>query len=265
MNIIEIDGRPASVDDLGALAFAGYGHFTFMQVRGGLTRGLALHFDRLRLASEELFGNAIDGDRVHSFLRRAVRQSPGDCSAQVVIYSVDGDAVHRGQAATLSVLVKVSPPWNVNPEPLRMRTTMYERFLPHIKNVATLGLTYHTRSAQRDGFDDVVFIDRDGFISEASIWNIAFHDGTDVIWPSAPALRGIAMSIAQRGLDRLGVSQRTAAIHHTGLDGFESVALMNSLTPGMPVAHINGTTFSRQKDLASLLHRAHESEPGEPI
>lgn len=33
MFAVEINGQPATVDDLSTLAFAGYGHFTSMQVR----------------------------------------------------------------------------------------------------------------------------------------------------------------------------------------------------------------------------------------
>lgn len=35
--------RPATATDLAPLAFAGYAHFTAMQVRGGGVRGLDLH------------------------------------------------------------------------------------------------------------------------------------------------------------------------------------------------------------------------------
>jgi hypothetical protein len=44
---LEINGRAATAGELRALALGVYGHFTAMQLRGGRTRGLQLHLDRL--------------------------------------------------------------------------------------------------------------------------------------------------------------------------------------------------------------------------
>ena len=61
---LEINGRAATAGELRALALGGYGHFTAMQVRGGRTRGLQLHLDRLDAASREMFGAALEGGQV---------------------------------------------------------------------------------------------------------------------------------------------------------------------------------------------------------
>ena len=49
---IEIDGREVDAEQLWSTASA-HGHFTAMQVRGGCTRGLAFHLDRLEAANTE--------------------------------------------------------------------------------------------------------------------------------------------------------------------------------------------------------------------
>ena len=54
--VVHRNGRSATAGELGPLAFAGYAHFTALQVRGGKVRGLDLHLQRLRSASLELFG-----------------------------------------------------------------------------------------------------------------------------------------------------------------------------------------------------------------
>ncbi len=41
--VVQRDGRVAEAEDLAPLAFAGYAHFTAMQVRGDRIRGLDLH------------------------------------------------------------------------------------------------------------------------------------------------------------------------------------------------------------------------------
>jgi hypothetical protein len=48
---------------------SGTGHFTAMQIRGGRTRGLALHLHRLESANHEMFGVGFDRDHVRTLIR----------------------------------------------------------------------------------------------------------------------------------------------------------------------------------------------------
>src|SRR5258706_7995430 len=69
---IEINGAPASVEDLRLLVQTNYGHFSAMQVVDGGVRGLDLHLERIERATRELFGSTIDRERVRACLRHAV-------------------------------------------------------------------------------------------------------------------------------------------------------------------------------------------------
>ncbi len=60
----------ATADDLAPLAFAGFAHFTALQVRGRRVKGLDLHLARLRNASIQLFDRAVSDETV----RRSIRQ-----------------------------------------------------------------------------------------------------------------------------------------------------------------------------------------------
>ena len=42
----ELNGKPATLDDLQSLALTNYGHFTSMRLENGTVRGLSLHLDR---------------------------------------------------------------------------------------------------------------------------------------------------------------------------------------------------------------------------
>lgn len=66
LTLAQIDGQPATVADLMPLAFAGFAHFTAMQVRNGRVRGLDLHLERLRGASLALFDAHIPAQRHRS-------------------------------------------------------------------------------------------------------------------------------------------------------------------------------------------------------
>ena len=76
--------------------------------------------------------------------------------------------------------------------PLRVQSTLFERDLPQVKHVGTFGSNYRYRLAQLNGFDDVLFTDSSGRISEGSAWNIGFFDGQRIIWPNALVLSGIS-------------------------------------------------------------------------
>src|SRR5688572_30054472 len=69
---IEVDGRPATVDDLAHPVLVNFGHFTSMQVRGRRVRGLRHHLDRLTAANRELFGADLDPELVRALIRRAL-------------------------------------------------------------------------------------------------------------------------------------------------------------------------------------------------
>ncbi|MGI2070224.1 hypothetical protein [Shewanella baltica] len=55
----QLNGRPVNLSELTPLAFAGFAHFSAMQVRNGKIKGLDLHLRRLRRASVEFFRMAL--------------------------------------------------------------------------------------------------------------------------------------------------------------------------------------------------------------
>jgi hypothetical protein len=71
MQIVEIDGEPATPQDLHRVAVMNYGHFTSMQVREGRVHGFELHLSRLASSSAVLFDHALERERVRVLIRHA--------------------------------------------------------------------------------------------------------------------------------------------------------------------------------------------------
>ncbi|WP_329109001.1 aminotransferase class IV family protein [Micromonospora sp. NBC_01699] len=259
--VVHRNGRPATVAELAPLAFAGYAHFTAMQVRGGRVRGLDLHLERLRVASVRMFGRALPDERVRSCLRAAIGAGPADLSLTATLYSPTAGFTPDGVMAEPEVLVRTGPAVSGPPGPLTLTTVEYERALPAVKHVGEVAKTYFVRRAVEQGFDDAVFVDRRGRLSEATIWNLAFWDGTSVVWPEADMLGGTTMGIVRRRLDRLGVPQRTREITLADLPGLAGAVVMNSWTPGVAVHRIGGVSLPEAPSFVELLHRAHRDEP----
>ncbi|WP_067482729.1 aminotransferase class IV family protein [Actinomadura hibisca] len=253
------DGRPATADELAPLAFAGYAHFTAMQVRGGGVRGLDLHLERLRRASLELFGRALPDEQVLSDLRTALETGPADLSLTATVYSAAGE--FTAAEGELRMLVRTGPAASGPAGPLALATVEHERVLPHLKHVGEVAKTFFLRQAAAQGFDDAAFLDRHGRLSEATIWNLAFWDGRAVVWPEAEVLGGTTMGIVRRQLDRLGVPQRVQEITAADLPDFAGAVVMNSWTPGIAVRRIGAVPLPDAPSFVALLHRAYQAEP----
>jgi branched-subunit amino acid aminotransferase/4-amino-4-deoxychorismate lyase len=255
------NGRAATAEELAPLAFAGYAHFTAMQVRGGRVRGLDLHLERLRTASVELFGRALPDDQVRSYLRTALQAGPADLSLTATVYSRAGEFTAAGAEVESEMLVRTGSPSSGPEGPLALAAVEHERFLPAVKHVGEVAKTYLLRQAVAQGFDDAAFVDRRGRLSEATIWNLAFWDGGSVVWPAAEVLGGITMSIVRRQLDRLGVPQRVQEVTLADLPRLAGGVVMNSWTPGVAVRRIGPVTLPEAPSFLDLLHKAYESEP----
>lgn len=259
--ITQRNARPATADDLAPLAFAGYAHFTAMQVRGGGIRGLDLHLQRLRDASQRLFGQSHGDDEVRAALRSALEQTTGDVSLLATVYSPAGEFTVAGPEHRPELLVRTAPPSNGPTGPLSLAIAEHERVLPEIKHVGEVAKTWYLREAVAAGFDDATFIDHRGRLSEASIWNLAFWDGEAVIWPRAKMLVGTTMSILRRQLEQLGVRQHVLAVDRENLSQMAGAVVMNSWTPGIAVHRIGSVEIAPAPEFVSLLHRAFEAEP----
>jgi len=261
----QIDGRPATAEELSPLAFAGFAHFTAMQVRGGKVKGLDLHLARLRSASLEFFGRALPDELVRQRLRAAIEIGPAAMSLTATMFSRAGEFTPSGTKDDPAILVRTAPAFNGPDGPLRLGAVEHQRPLPGIKQVGEATKTYHLRQAVRDGFDDALFTDGLGRVSEGTIWNLAFWDGNAVVWPKADLLPGTMMGIVRRQLARLGVPQREEIVDIDGLSSLQGAAVMNSWTPGVGVSAIASVPMPVSDIFLDLLNRAFEQERWELV
>lgn len=261
--VTQRNGQAATAADLAPLAFAGYAHFTAMQVRSGQVRGLDLHRARLRTASLEMFGQALPDAVILNALRTAIQAGPADVSLVATVYSPAGEFTVADRHTPLDVLVRTGPPSSGPAGPLSLAVVEHERMLPSVKHVGEVAKTYLLRQAAAQGFDDAAFMDRHGRMSEASIWNLAFWDGRAVVWPDAAMLTGTTMGIVQRQLEKMGVPQRVQTITRDTLPTLAGAAVMNSWTPGVAVNRIGDTATPEAPPFMALLHAAYQAE--EPV
>ncbi|QEI06762.1 aminotransferase class IV family protein [Pigmentiphaga aceris] len=259
--VAQRNGQAANSHDLSPLAFAGYAHFTAMQIRGGQVRGLDLHLARLQTASIRMFGQALPDSVLRAHLRTAIANGPPDLSLIATVYSPAGEFTVAGADAVPELLVRTAPASNGPDGPLSLASVEHERVLPDIKHVGEIAKTWFLREAVAQGFDDAAFVDREGRLSEGTIWNLAFWDGDTVIWPDAAMLGGTTMAIVKRQLVKLGIPQRTQPVRLADLSAMVGAVVMNSWTPGVAVNRIGAVSLPEAPDFVRLLHRAYQAEP----
>lgn len=259
--VVQRNGRDADTSALAPLAFAGHAHFTAMQIRDRKIRGLDLHLDRLRTASMRMFGNALPDDVIRAHLRSAIDASPADASLTATVYSPAGEFVVAGPDIEAELLIRTSPAATDPQGPLSLAAVEYQRPLAAIKHVGEVAKTHYLREAVAQGHDDAAFVDRQGRLSEGTIWNLVFWDGETVVWPIAEMLTGTTLGIVQRQLKRLGVPQRSQEVRLADLPNLAGAAVMNSWTPGIAVSAIASMPMPDAPMLMSALHRAYGEEP----
>ena len=255
--LLEVNGHPATLEEIWLIDLNASGHFTAMQVRDRRTLGMHFHLERLQSATHELFGLTLDGDRVRGHIRHALGDDVAGASVRVNVFRPDPDE-------DVAVMVGVRPPAPPPKDPQRLQTVVYERPRAHIKHAASFGQSYYAGLAHGNGFDEALFVGPGGRICEGSITNIAFLDGDAIVWPDAPALRGIMMQVLQRELDRAQRPWRYATVRMEDLTSFDGAFVTNS--HGMArVAEIDDRSLPTD---APIMHVASEllaAAPYDPI
>jgi branched-subunit amino acid aminotransferase/4-amino-4-deoxychorismate lyase len=164
------------------------------------------------------------------------------------------------------VLVSVSDPAADAPgPPLKVRTQRYERDWPEHKHSATMGLAVALRQAGLAGYDDALFTGPDDRIREGTTWNVAFWDGTQVIWPRAPVLKGVTMVLLQIAMTMNGTPWTLRPVERGELPDLLAAAAVNSLCPARRIDSIDGVKFPEGERLAEVLTATWATVPWDEI
>lgn len=261
---LTIDGRPASLDDLSHQARVNYGAYTSFAVEGGGVRGLGLHMERLDDESMALFGQPVRTERVRGYVRDALG-TKADAWVRVSLFSTEIGPRTPDWVGVPKVMVGVFEPVAPVAETVRLQPQTYGREVSHLKHSATFGLIRARRLARQAGFDDALFVDGDGRVTEGSLWNIGFLSGDTVVWPEAPMLDGVAQRLIRRGLDAVGLGERTEIVRMDDLERFDGAFICNSATPACAVTAIGERTFVVDEGRIERVAAAWRAAPLEPI
>jgi len=264
VSTILIDGAPATVADLASQALTNYGAYTSFRVEGGGVRGLGDHLARLEASAVDLFGEVVGEATLRDLMRHAIADRP-DCWLRVSLFSPEigvRNPSWRGRPRVMTVRSPAPAPLATS---LRLAVQTYGREEAHLKHTAIFGLIRARRAAQDGGFDDALFVDGDGVISEGSVWNIGFLDGSRIVWPQAPMLAGVAQMLIEKGAAGQGLRCSTERVRLSDLARFDGAFICNSATPACAVSAIAGHEFTTDPDRIAAIAAAWAANAPEPI
>lgn len=260
---MELNGEPATIDALRALALTNYGHFTSMLVEGGRVRGLSLHLQRLARDCRQLFDTDLDTDLVRQHVRTALTGQDQPTVVRVTIYDPALDLGTIGGDAHPHVLVTTRPAAAAAPAPWRLQAVSYQRENPSVKHVGLFGAMKRRRDSQREGFDDVLFLNRDGTIAEIATSNIGFVRDGRIVWPRAQVLTGVTMTLINQELDEDVISEPLTL---ADVKGMEAVFATNAATGVRPIAGVDSAEWpSADHPTLAELRELYAAIPGEAV
>lgn len=259
---MELDGGNVTADQVKTLALTNYGHFTSMLVEECQVRGLSLHLQRLARDCRQLFDVELDTDRVRGFIRHVLSGGPSRAVVRVTIYDPSLDLGNIGSSADPHVLVTIRPAAGGPASPLRLQATTYQREVPRVKHVGLFGALRCRRTAQRDGFDDALFLDSDGRVCEITTSNVGFIRDGQIVWPRAEYLAGITMTLLHRALDE---AVATESLTLSDMPGMEAAFATNAATGVRLVASVDGTRWPREHKVLTELYELYSDIPREQV
>jgi branched-subunit amino acid aminotransferase/4-amino-4-deoxychorismate lyase len=256
----ELNGVPADLDQIKALALTNYGHFTSMRVDDYRVRGLSLHLERLMLDCHRIFDADLGPDRIRSLVHHALADVSASVVVRVTVFDPALELGHLSADAEPQILVTTRPAARTPLPALRLQSAIYCRDMPDIKHVGLFGSLQRRRIAQRNGFDDVLFIDANSTISETATSNIGFVDGDRIVWPQAPCLPGVTMRLISQARDG---HTTTVPITLGQLADVDAVFATNAAVGIRTISAIDDIRWPDEQPILGFLRKEYTSLPAE--
>ncbi|QDY78228.1 aminotransferase class IV [Streptomyces qinzhouensis] len=254
-----LDDRSATAGELLPLALTSYGHFTTLRVEAdGRVRGLSLHLERLVRDARTLFGTGVETGRVRGLIRAATEGRELPCTVRVTHYDPELNLARPVDAGEPRFLATVRPAGELSPPPLAVLSVAYERDLPLVKHCGLVGALHARRTAQLAGFDDALFVGRDGLVSEGVTWNVGFVDAEGrIVRPEGPALPGVTEALLPRGT--------SAPVTLESAKRMRAAFATNTAIGVRALSSVDGTPMDTAHPVLGELREAYLAVPGEEV
>ncbi|GHC75022.1 aminotransferase class IV [Streptomyces flavofungini] len=260
--VARLDGRPATADDLSALALYNYGHFTSFRVEHGRVRGLDLHLRRLAADCRTLFAAELDTGAVRAAVRRVAGRSAAAMTVRVTVCAPEMSLDCPSTPTPLALLSTRPAPPDV-PPPLRLATATYVRDLPEVKHTGLFGTLRLRRDARRRGYDDALLLDHHDRVQEGTTFNLCCWDGDRLRWPRASCLPGVTARLLREAAAAVGVPTFDTPVTRRELAAQRGVFATNAAFGVRPVAAVDEVALAVDPELLATLRSLYADVPAD--
>lgn len=242
-----IPAAEARVSAFDAGLLFGAGIFETLLARRGALFYFERHYARLRNGCAELGVRLPFGPTALRNVMLEVLRHNGlnGMEARVKILVTPGDTATHVSHRDSTVLVSAEPylrpslriPWKLLSEGAVMATPA-----SGLKSSSYFPYRLALHAAHARGYDDAVFLDRDGMVSETSIASLLLLRDDGLIVPDSPdALPGITRHVVSEQAEARGLSVEWRSVARDELlDGY-AICVCNALLGPFPVGRINET------------------------
>ncbi len=201
-----------------------YGHFTTVRVEPDGVRGWSLHEKRLVDDSRAMFDTEVDLAAVCVALTTALEVTARPVTARIAVTAEDFDLTRPGGTRfRVDVNCRASPAAASDAlGPVALLPLLHRRALSEVKHLSNAPEFVQRRRAQGAGFDDAVFVDADGLLSEGPTSALAFMSGAALVLPEAPALPSVTLRLLAEAAPSVGVDVVREEVRLGGLDRFDA-------------------------------------------
>jgi branched-chain amino acid aminotransferase len=253
MNIFYIDGNFVDssnavlpVEDLAVLR--GLAVFDFTRTYNGIPFHLDQHLQRLQ-RSARLVGLTLPHSReeLAAIITETLKRNDhGESNIRIVVTGGSSeDGVTPDSTPRLLVLVTpvIAMPGEWYRHGAKVITARVDRYLPIAKTTNYLSAVLCQAEARSRGAVEAVYVDRDGYLLEATTCNLFVRLGDTLLTPPCDRiLPGITRQVVLQLATEEGPA-REQPLHLDQLRLFDEAFLTSSTKEIMPVAAIDGTTI----------------------
>ena len=225
----------------------GDGAFESLRTYDSKPFALQRHLDRLSLTAKEMAITMPDLDLIRAGVMAVIRENQTLPFGRLRITLLsDGN------------LVITHVPLNLDGKSLKLTISdsiqVSSRVSAGLKTISYAENSIALRRAQRDGFDDVIFVNEHGLIVETALANLIWFDGQN--W-ATPALASGCLPGITRNLLVENFAVREGEITPAGLMEVQALAITSSVREIVPVEKCQSKLFAPSKQLNVLRDSFH--------
>lgn len=232
--VLKSDAK-VSVFDLGFLR--SLGAFEFARVYGGRIFCLDAHLDRFFASAKRLgIASPFGADELKDVAQKLIEKNGiVDGAVKFVLSGGEGDFSPMDKPTVAVFEADLREVCG----PLKVKTSVYERILPECKTLNYMPAILAREEAIGLGFDEPLFLDRDGFVLEGARENFfAVIDGC-VVTPQEGVLKGVTRQVV---MDLVDVRKRK--IHIEELKDCQGAFFTSTVREIAPICQIDEMTVA---------------------